>query len=157
MWPWWYWLLSCQIFRSNLWGGSERRKDGIANMTELQTAALLCEMGRAHFFQKIMCFLLYFFTVHSKCEGPTITPNSVCQHLSCDGWQSLSVRPQGTDVCSSQHPARGSALARQRCWQTSALCTAARRKQSQLPQPLQPIVLSVQFFQVSISRKSRLW
>lgn len=114
-------------------------------MTELQTAALLCEMGRAHFFQKIMCFLLYF-TVHSKCEGPTITPNSVCQHLSCDGWQNPSVRPRGTDVCSSQHPTRRNALARQRCWQTSVLCTAARKKQPQLPQPLRPTAVLSSFY-----------
>lgn len=61
------------------------------------------------------------------------------------------------EVCSSQHPARRSALARQRCWRTSALCTTARGKQLQLPQPLQPTPLPVQFFQASISGKSRLW
>lgn len=93
----------------------------------------MCEMGKASFFQKKMYFLLHFFTVQSKGEGPAITGSST-DHLSCDGWQSLSFSPRGTAACSSQHTAR-SALARQRLWQPSHICTAAGRKQQSFPSP----------------------
>lgn len=58
--PWWDQLLSCQIFRTTLWGVSEKRKDGTANMAELQNSSFDVWDGKSFFFGGENNFLLYF-------------------------------------------------------------------------------------------------
>lgn len=81
---------------------------------------------------------------------------SVCQRVIWERWWNPSVRSWETDLCSSQHPAR-STLSRRGFWQCHPETCMAARRQPTHPQPLQPTALSVQFFHVCISRKSRYW
>lgn len=108
-------------------------------------------MGKAFFFsRKIMYFLLDFFSIHSKGEGPTITASSTGQDLSCNGWQSLSVSP-GVQLLGLLNILLGEVP-----WPETEILAdlsplhSCKQETTELSQPLQqPIAPSVHFFYVS--------
>lgn len=133
-------LLSCQVFRRNLWGDSEIRKDGFhfneKGCKHGQVAIstfILWDGKRSSLPENNVLFIL---CLHSpflmwRTKHPL---NSTCQSFSCEGCWSPSARSWGTEFCSAQHPDRRSALAR---WQsspeTSALCKEETTHSSLVP------------------------